>query len=69
MRTAAILMILAISAVGWMSASYGWAVEGLQEEAQFANWLKDHREEAVEAGISEATVEVALAGITPIERM
>ena len=66
MRTAAILMILATSAAVWMSASYGWPVEGPQEEVQFANWLRGLREEALEAGISEATVEIALAGIIPI---
>ena len=68
MRTASILMILTTSAVVWMSAAYSWPVEGPQEEAQFASWLKGLRAEAIEAGISEATVEVALAGITPIER-
>ena len=67
-RTAAILMILATSAAVWMSVSYGQPVEGPQEEAQFANWLKGFREEAIEAGISKAAVEVALSGITPIER-
>ena len=69
MRTAAILMILATSAAVWMPASYGWPVEGTQEEVQFANWLSGLRKEALEAGISEATVEVALSGITPIERV
>ena len=67
MRTAAILMILATSAAVWMPASYGWPVEGPQEEVQFANWLRGLREEALEAGISEATVEVALSGITPVK--
>ena len=62
-------MILAISAAMWMSVSYGWPVERLQEEAQFADWLKDLRAEAIEVGISEATVKVALAGITPLERV
>ena len=52
-----------------MSVSYGQPVEGPQEEAQFANWLKGFREEAIEAGISKAAVEVALSGITPIERV
>ena len=69
MRTALILMILATSPAMWMSASYSQPVEGPQEEAQFANWLKGLRTEAIEAGISEATVEIALAGITPIERV
>ena len=69
MRTAAILMILATSAAVWMSASYGWSVEGTQEEVQFANRLRGLREEALEAGISEATVEVALSGIMPLERV
>ena len=69
MRTAAILMILATSAAMWMSASYSGPVEGLQEEAQFANWLEDLRTEAIEVGISEATVEAALTGITPLERV
>ena len=69
MRTALILMILATSPAMWMSASYSQPVERPQEEAQFANWLKDLRTEAIEAGISEATVEIALAGITPIERV
>ena len=69
MRTAAIRMILATSAAMWMSASYGWPVEGLQEEAQFANWLEGLRTEAINAGISEATVEAALTGITPLERV
>ena len=52
-----------------MPASYGWPVEGTQEGVQFANWLRGLREEALEAGVSEATVEVALSGITPIERV
>ena len=69
MRTAAIRMILATSAAMWMPASYGWPVEGLQEEAQFANWLEGLRTEAINAGISEATVEAALTGITPLERL
>ena len=60
-------MILATSAAVWMPASYGWPVEGPQEEVQFANWLRGLREEALEAGISEATVEVALSGITPVK--
>ena len=51
-----------------MSVSYGQPVEGPQEEAKFANWRKGFREEAIEAGISKAAVEVALSGITPIER-
>ena len=64
-----ILMILTTSAAVWMSASYGWQLEGTQEEVQFANWLSGLREEALEAGISEATVEGALSGITPLERV
>ena len=61
MRTAAILAV-------WMSASYGWPVEGTQEEVQSANWLRGLREESLKTSISEATVEVALSGIIPIER-
>ena len=52
-----------------MSASYGWPVEGTQEEVQFANWLRGLREESLKTSISEATVEVALSGIIPIERV
>ena len=62
-------MIPAISVAMWMSVSYGWPVEGPQEEAQFADWLEDLRAEAIEVGISEATVKVALTGITPLERV
>ena len=69
MRRTAIGMIVATSAAIWMSASYGWPVEGLQEEVEFANWLEGLRTEAIDAGISEATVEAALTGIMPLERV
>ena len=62
-------MILAISTEVWVSESYGRPVEGPQEEAQFANWLEGLRTEAIEAGISEATVEAALTGIMPLDRV
>ena len=36
---------------------------------EFSVWLEELRAEAIAAGISEATVDAALAGVVPIERV
>ncbi len=39
------------------------------QSVPFDQWLNDFRAEALEVGISEATVDTALGGITPVERV
>ena len=62
------ILMLAIALTIWPSFSRPLLAESSQATA-FETWLTDLRSEALAAGISEATVEAALGGITPIERV
>ena len=62
--TLALIIVVAMTPPGLESPTS----EGPQS-VPFAQWLNDLRAEALEAGISEATVETALGEITPVERV
>lgn len=62
------ILTVAIAAGMWLSSSPPLLAER-QEGAQFAEWLSQLRSEAIEAGISEATVDAALADLSPIPRV
>ena len=62
------LCTLAITAMFGMPAAFGQDA-AVGAATPFSQWLAELRVEALQAGISEATVTAALTGVTPIERV
>ena len=61
----------AIPIIAFLALLYGASSPGQQAEsdARFATWLTALRSEALEAGISPATVDAALTDVVPLERV
>ena len=51
------------------SALLGWTLPAHAQTQPFSEWLEEFRVEALANGISAATLDVALAGVEPVERV
>lgn len=61
--------LLSVAAVMAVMLFSGLAAATEETEASFSDWLADFRHDALEQGISPATLDAALDGIEPIERV
>ncbi len=50
-------------------ALLGWCLPAGAQTQPFVEWLEEFRAEAVAGGISQATLDVALTGVEPVERV
>jgi peptidoglycan lytic transglycosylase B len=57
------------SIVGFALAAGIWSIPHAQQQPGFEVWLEDFRSAARAASISPATVDAALAGLTPLEQV